>query len=100
MAASEIEAALVQVPQGEEIGGRHQGVVDGMEGLPRGIRGTGHVERGPVPGLPPGGDGRTSSALIVSAVVWTRSRRLLAIAFSTSRKVITSIRWSISRSGR
>jgi len=43
---------------------------------------------------------RTSSALIVSAVVCTRSLRLLAIRFSTARNVITSTSWSISRLGR
>ena len=52
-----VEAALVQVPQGVEIRRRHEGVVNGMERLPGGIRGTGHGERGPMPGLPAGGDG-------------------------------------------
>ena len=36
---------------------------------------------------------------MVSAVVWTRSRKQLAIRFSTARKVITSASCSISRPG-
>ena len=45
------------VPQGEEVGGRHEGVVDGVEGLAGDLGGTGHGGRGPMAGLPPGGDG-------------------------------------------
>jgi multidrug efflux pump subunit AcrB len=40
---------------------------------------------------------RTSSAFSVAAVVWTRSRRPLAMACSTARNVRTSSRSSISR---
>ena len=52
-----VEAALVQVPQGVEIRCRHEGVVDGVKRLAWGVRGIGHGERGPMPGLPAGGDG-------------------------------------------
>ena len=52
-----IEAGLVQVPQGEEICRRHECVVNGVKRLAWGIRGIGHRERGPMPGLPAGGDG-------------------------------------------
>ena len=37
----EVEAGLVLVPQGEEVGGGDQGVVDGMQGLAGDLGGTG-----------------------------------------------------------
>ena len=52
-----VEAALVQVPQGVEIRRRHERVVNGVKRLAWGVRGIGHRERGPMPGLPAGGDG-------------------------------------------
>ena len=38
-----VEAALVQVSQGVEVGRRHQGVVDGVKRLAWGVGGTGHA---------------------------------------------------------
>ena len=53
----EVEVGPVLVPQGEEVGGGGQGVVDRMEGLAGDLGGTGDGGGGPVAVLPPGGDG-------------------------------------------
>ena len=45
------------IAQGEEVGGGHQGVVDGVQRLARAPRVHRHSQRGPMAGLPAGGDG-------------------------------------------
>ena len=53
----EIESLAILVPQGVELRCRHQGIVNGIEGLPGNLSGTDDIWRSPMPSLPSGGDG-------------------------------------------